>query len=100
ELALEPSAWTLSFQSRFGRKWLRPFTDEVVRDLARRGRSVLVATPGFAADCLETLEEIGIRLAETYREAGGPGPAGVRALNEQREWPDFLAGWIRETREV
>jgi ferrochelatase len=98
ELALGDATWTLSFQSRFGRKWLRPFTDEVVRDLSRRGRSVLVATPGFAADCLETLEEIGIRLAETYREAGGPGMTVVPALDEEPEWLDFLAKLVRETR--
>jgi ferrochelatase len=96
ELALDASEWTMSFQSRFGRKWLRPFTDEVVRDLARQGRSVLVATPGFAADCLETLEEIRIRLAESYRAAGGRELTVIPALNEEREWLDFLAGWIRE----
>lgn len=96
ELELEASEWTLSFQSRFGRRWLRPFTDEVVRDLSRGRRRVLVATPGFAADCLETLEEIGIRLAETYREAGGPGLTVVPALNEEPEWLGFLAKIVRE----
>ncbi len=97
ELGLDASRWTLSFQSRFGRKWLRPFTDEVVRELSRERREVLVATPGFAADCLETLEEIGIRLAETYREAGGPGMTVVPALDEEPQWLDFLATLVRET---
>jgi ferrochelatase len=100
ELGLDASDWTLSFQSRFGRKWLRPFTDEVVRDLAGSGRRVLVATPGFAADCLETLEEIGLRLAETYVAAGGPELTVVPALNEEPLWLDFLAGWIRQARDA
>jgi protoporphyrin/coproporphyrin ferrochelatase len=96
ELGLDASAWTLAFQSRFGRRWLKPFTDEVVRDLAPRCGRVLVATPGFAADCLETLEEIGIRLRETFHGAGGSELVVVPALNDHAGWLDFLAGLIRE----
>ena len=95
-LGLAEGSWTLAFQSRFGRRWLRPFTDEVVARLAARGASVLVATPGFAADCLETLEEIGIRLRETYRRAGGSELVVVPALNDHPIWLDSLACGIRD----
>jgi ferrochelatase len=98
ELGLEPSAWTLAFQSRFGKRWLRPFTDEVVRELAPRCPRVLVATPGFAADCLETLEEIGIRLRETFERAGGRELVVVPALNDHPQWIEFLAEAIRSVR--
>jgi ferrochelatase len=96
ELALRDGEWTLAFQSRFGRRWLRPFTDEVVRDLAKRCRRVLVTTPGFAADCLETLEEIGIRLRETFRHSGGAELVVVPALNDHPVWLDTLARKIRD----
>jgi ferrochelatase len=96
ELSLSDAEWTLAYQSRFGRSWLRPFTDEVARALAGRGFSVLVATPGFAADCLETLEEIGIRLRETFRSAGGRELIVVPALNDQPAWIDTLARLVRE----
>jgi ferrochelatase len=95
ELRLADDRWTLAFQSRFGRRWLKPFTDEVVADLAGRGKRVLVATPGFAADCLETLEEIGIRLRESVRAAGGLEIAIVPALNDDPTWLDALAARIR-----
>jgi len=96
ELALRDGEWTLAFQSRFGPRWLRPFTNEVVRALAPRCRRVLVTTPGFAADCLETLEEIGIRLRETFREAGGAELVVVPALNDHPVWLDALAQRIRD----
>jgi ferrochelatase len=96
KLGLDASDWSLAFQSRFGKRWLRPFTDEVVQDLAKRCPRVLVATPGFAADCLETLEEIGIRLRETFREAGGKELVVAPALNDHPGWLEFLAERIRE----
>jgi ferrochelatase len=99
ELGLPEGSWTLSFQSRFGRRWLRPFTDEVVRDLATRCRSVLVTMPGFAADCLETLEEIGIRLRETFHASGGAQLVVVPALNDHPAWLDALARRIRDAAE-
>jgi ferrochelatase len=94
---LEEGRWTLAFQSRFGRNWLGPFTDEVVRALATRHRRLLVSMPGFAADCLETLEEIGIRLRETFHEAGGEELVVVPALNDQLTWLEALANLVRET---
>ena len=61
-----------TFQSRFGREeWLQPYTDRVLEEMGRAGTRVAVACPGFTADCLETLEEIGLRGAEQFHEAGG-----------------------------
>ena len=93
-----------SFQSRFGRaKWLEPATDKVLSEEARSGtRALAVATPGFSADCLETLEELAIRGRDTFLDAGGERFAALACLNAgaagmamletlvRRE----LAGWI------
>src|SRR5207249_2762268 len=68
-LAWPRERWSQSYQSVFGREaWLKPYTDDVLTELARRGvRRVLVVTPGFTADCLETLDEIGHESAEVFR---------------------------------
>jgi ferrochelatase len=75
----------LTFQSRFGRaEWLQPYTDVTLEKLATEGvRRVAVVTPGFSADCLETLEEIAIRGGETFREAGGTHYAALPCLNDR-----------------
>lgn len=72
-LGLESADWTLAFQSRFGKeRWLEPSTDKTLAALAARGlRRVDVACPGFAVDCLETLEEVAIQYAEGFAEQGG-----------------------------
>jgi ferrochelatase len=71
-LGLREGQWTLVWQSRFGPvEWLRPYAAEAVPALAARHRRVLVACPGFLADCLETLDEIGHLLAQAFRAAGG-----------------------------
>jgi ferrochelatase len=77
----------VAFQSRFGRaKWLEPATDEVLAGYAGDGiRSVAVAAPGFSADCLETLEELGIRGRETFLAAGGKDFALLECLNASPE---------------
>lgn len=82
-LGLGEGGWSLSYQSRLGKaQWLTPYTDQTVRDLARRGvRHLDVVCPGFAADCLETLEEIAIQNAEFFREAGGESLRYIPALN-------------------
>lgn len=74
----------ITFQSRFGRaEWLQPYTDVTLAELGRRGvKNLAVITPGFSADCLETLEEIAIRGAETFRENGGENFALVPCLND------------------
>jgi protoporphyrin/coproporphyrin ferrochelatase len=95
----------VTFQSRFGRaKWLEPATDTTLTELPAKGvKKVAIFAPGFSADCLETLEELAIRGAETFEEAGGthfaylpclndsePGMAMLRALLARE-----LEGWVR-----
>lgn len=94
-LDLPDASWTLAYQSRFGRGWLGPQVDVVARTLAAPGANVLVTTPGFAADCLETLEEIGIRLRETFCAAGGSEMIVVPALNDAADWIETLARLVR-----
>ncbi len=80
----------LSFQSRFGpAEWLKPYTDETVKGLPGKGiKRLAVITPGFAADCLETLEEIGKENAHYFQEAGGEDFAAIPCLNDS---PDGMA---------
>lgn len=89
---------TVAFQSRLGRTpWIRPYMDEVVPDLARRGvRRLLVFSPAFVADCLETLEEIGIRTRESFLEAGGEELRLVPSLNAEPVWIDAVADLVRD----
>jgi protoporphyrin/coproporphyrin ferrochelatase len=89
-LGLSEERLRMTFQSRFGRgEWLKPYTSETVRDLASGGvKRVAVLTPGFAADCLETLEEIAVENAGYFREAGGERFAAIPCLNDS---PDGMA---------
>jgi ferrochelatase len=98
-LGLEPARWTLSFQSRLGRTpWLRPYTDEALPELAARGvRRLAVACPSFVADCLETLEEIGLRASEQWRSLGGEDLAVIPCVNAHPLWVTALAERIRAT---
>ena len=77
----------MTFQSRFGRaEWLKPYTAETVRELAKTGvRRLAVITPGFVADCLETLEEIGVENAGYFRDGGGEKFAAIPCLNDSAE---------------
>lgn len=93
-LELEPDQYAVSFQSRFGRlEWLKPYTIEVVAALGGRGtRRVDVVCPGFVADCLETLEEIGMENRDAFLKAGGREFNLIPCLNERQEWIEALAG--------
>lgn len=88
----------MSFQSRFGpKKWLQPFTDETLIDLAGSGvRSVAVFTPGFAVDCLETLEEIGIQNRELFMARGGEIYEYIPCLNDSPSGMNMLASLIAQ----
>jgi len=92
-LELGASDWSLSFQSRFGSaRWLGPPTDAVLAGLPRRGvRSLTVICPGFAVDCLETLEEIAVEGREIYLHAGGEQFQYVPALNDRGDHARALA---------
>jgi ferrochelatase len=89
--------YSVSFQSRLGRDlWLMPYTDGVLAELPRRGvQKLLVICPAFVADCLETLEEIGMRGRETFLAAGGKEFALVPCLNEHPLWLTALENMIR-----
>ncbi|WP_369600024.1 ferrochelatase [Hahella sp. SMD15-11] len=96
-LGLRDSDWTLSYQSRFGKaQWLTPYTDETVRRLGAEGCKALdVVCPGFAADCLETLEEIDVENRRYYEEAGGKDFRYIPALNDSPGHVAALAELIR-----
>ena len=89
-LGLAAGEWSVSFQSRFGRaRWLQPYTSEVLATMPGRGvKSVSVICPGFAADCLETLEEIGMENRDVFLGAGGETYQYIAALNAR---PDHVA---------
>jgi protoporphyrin/coproporphyrin ferrochelatase len=92
-LELSSSEWSLSFQSRFGQaRWLGPSTEQVLHELPGRGvRSLTVICPGFAVDCLETLEEIALVGREIYLRAGGTQFQYVPALNDRGDHARALA---------
>lgn len=92
-LSLDRDAWHITFQSRFGReRWLEPATDATLRELAASGvRSIDVACPGFAVDCLETLEEIAMQNADLFREHGGEALHYIPCLNDAPAHADALA---------
>lgn len=92
-LNLAPDTWEVSFQSRLGRDpWIRPYTDERVAALPSEGvKSLAVFSPAFVADCLETLEEIGMRADEEFREAGGERLELIPSLNATPAWVDAVA---------
>jgi ferrochelatase len=83
-LRLDENKLAMTFQSRFGRaEWLKPYTDATVKALPGRGvKNLAVITPGFSADCLETLEEIAGENAEYFRHAGGENFSAVPCLND------------------
>jgi ferrochelatase len=103
-LGLDASKLLLTFQSRFGfDAWLQPYTDKTIVQLAKDGvRRVAVVTPGFSADCLETLEEIAQENAEIFRHQGGEQFAAIPCLNDSEPGMDVirqlvlreLQGWI------
>ena len=84
KLKFDEERLIMTFQSRFGTaEWIKPYTDATVRSLAARGvKNLAVITPGFSADCLETLEEIAMENAEIFRQAGGENFAAIPCLND------------------
>ncbi|MHC5363030.1 ferrochelatase [Myroides sp. LJL110] len=89
---------TNSFQSRLGPdKWLQPATDITVEKLALNGiKRLAVVTPAFVADCLETLEEIGMEAKEDFLTKGGQEFKTIACLNEDPLWVDALVTWIKQ----
>jgi protoporphyrin/coproporphyrin ferrochelatase len=97
-LSLESHQYLTTFQSRFGREpWLQPYTDESLQTLAAAGcRAVQVICPGFAADCLETLEEIGQENRDHFLAAGGERYEYIPCLNAHERHIDTLAQLVGE----
>lgn len=95
-LQLAPDYWSATFQSRFGKApWVQPYTDQRIKQLAQQGsRNLDVICPGFAADCLETLEEVGLRYGAEFVAAGGTALRYVPALNAEPAHIDALAGIV------
>ena len=91
-LGLAPEKVMMTFQSRFGREpWLTPYTDETLKMLGEKGTGhIQVMCPGFAADCLETLEEIALQNREIFLEAGGKKYEYIPALNAAPEHIDMM----------
>jgi len=105
-LELEPGQWLLTYQSRMGREpWLQPYTSTTLESLARDGvKKIQVLCPGFAADCLETLEEIAMENRDIFLQHGGRSYEYIPCLNERPDHIEALAaiahrhlgGWIHE----
>lgn len=94
QLSLSPEQYTVCFQSRLGRTpWIQPYTDVVIDELAQQGKKRLaVFCPAFVADCLETIEEIGMRAKEQWKAAGGEDLVLVPSLNATPAWVAAVAG--------
>lgn len=96
ELGLADGKWGVSFQSRLGRDpWLKPYTDATLRAFGEQKLSRLVVlSPAFTADCLETIEELGVEGRDEFHEAGGGDYVLVPCLNDDPGFADFLAGKV------
>jgi ferrochelatase len=98
-LAVPPEQRVVCFQSRLGRDpWIKPYTDILVREAAEQGiKRAVILSPAFVADCLETIEELGIRAAEDFEAHGGEKLALVPSLNAMDSWADAVVTLARET---
>jgi ferrochelatase len=98
KLSLAEGSYTTAFQSRLGSGWIEPFTDIVIPKLAKQGiKRIAVVTPSFTTDCLETLEEIGMRAKEDFLSAGGEELNLIPCLNSSPQWVEVVAKWMSET---
>lgn len=97
-LKLPEDRWLLTFQSIFGREeWLKPYTIDTLRELGASGiKSVDIVCPGFSADCLETIEEIGVENRDAYLDAGGETFHYIPALNDRDDHIQVLANLVRK----
>jgi ferrochelatase len=96
KLNLNPNQYTVAFQSRLDQKWLEPFSDKVVEQKAKEGiKRMLVFSPAFVADCLETLIEIGVEYQDIFHEHGGDKIQLVPSLNDHPSWVASVADLIR-----
>ena len=95
ELGIPKEKYSLSFQSRLGKGWLEPFTDIRLEQMPKEGiKKILIASPAFVSDCLETLEELEIRGKETFIGAGGESYQMIPCMNVQPDWVDTIVQLI------
>ena len=95
KLNIPKEKYTVCFQSRLDKKWLTPFSDEVVREQAKKGaKKLLVFSPAFVADCLETVVEIGSEYQQIFKEHGGEKVQLVESLNDHPMWIQALKDLI------
>ena len=89
--------WSLAFQSRLGKSpWLKPYSDQVLEKLAKEGKKkILVFSPAFVSDCLETIEEIGIQYKELFVHNGGVSLDLVEGLNDHPKWIEAIERIIK-----
>jgi ferrochelatase len=97
-LNLKEGTYSTSFQSRLGRDpWLQPYTDQTIDNFAKNGiKNLAVVTPAFVSDCLETLEEIGMEAKHSFEENGGEHFSTIPCLNDDTNWANTLANWIKK----
>jgi ferrochelatase len=98
QLGIPEEKYTISYQSRFGpEEWVQPYTDKVMEEQLEHGnKKILVFSPAFVADCLETTIEIGYEYKEEFMEAGGEKLDLVESLNDDPKWMDAIAEIVRE----
>ena len=97
DLGLDEKKWEISYQSRIGPGWLKPFTDKRLAEMPKQGiKSIAIVCPSFISDCLETLEEIDIRGRQTFMEAGGKSMTYIPCLNDSEDTIDLLESLILE----
>lgn len=96
KLNLKSGTFTTTFQSRLGiDPWLTPFTDRTIEKLGLEGvKKLVVVTPAFVSDCIETLEEIAIQGKELFMEVGGEAFTLIPCLNDRDDWANLMSGWI------
>lgn len=96
-LSLEANRWSVTFQSRLGKEpWIEPFTSDTIKALANQGmKKILVVSPAFVCDCLETLYEIGVELNEEFKREGGTQLDLVPGLNDSEKWLDTLEQMVK-----
>jgi len=101
KLNLSKDKFSVSFQSRLNDKWLKPFTDKVIEEFPTKGiKKLLVISPAFVSDCLETLEEIQVEAKEIFLHHGGEKYTATACLNTNQEWVKTVCNLINETSSI
>lgn len=98
KLNLKEGTYSTSFQSRLGfDPWLQPYTDRTIERMGKgKIKKMVIVTPAFVSDCLETLEEIAMEGEEIFHEVGGKEFTTIPCLNDRDDWADLLANWVNE----